>query len=98
MQVGINTSSVSHLKFNFEFADQKLKSIEKGFQIGSCKIIQSYRLSLSSLRLGQLLIGGHFNNYENRSDKPFFLAPSEVNVWGGIFVTVQQLVLKEIFS
>ena len=53
MQVGINTSSFSHLKFNFEFAGQKLKSIEKGFQIGSCKIIQSYRLSLSSLRLGQ---------------------------------------------
>ena len=60
MQVGINTSSFSHLKFNFEFADQKLKSIEKGFQIGSCKIIQSYRLSLSSLRLGQLLTLEHW--------------------------------------
>ena len=55
MQVGINKFSFSYLKFNFEFAGQKLKSIEKRFQIGSCKIIQSHRLSLSSLRLSQLL-------------------------------------------
>ena len=55
MQVGVNTFSFSYLKFNFEVDGQKLKSIEKCFQIGSCKIIQSYRLSFSSLRLGQLL-------------------------------------------
>ena len=35
MQVGINTFSFSYLKFNFEFNGQKLKSIEKRFQIAS---------------------------------------------------------------
>ena len=33
MQVGINTFSFSYLKFNFEVDGQKLKSIEKRFQI-----------------------------------------------------------------
>ena len=37
MQVGINTFSFSYLKFNFEVDGQKLKSIEKRFQIDFLK-------------------------------------------------------------
>ena len=42
MQVGMNTSSFSYLKFNFVFVGLKVKSIEKkSFQIGSCKFIRT---------------------------------------------------------
>ena len=37
MQVGINTFGLTFLNFNFKIAGQKLKSIEKHFQIASCK-------------------------------------------------------------
>ena len=33
MQVGVNTFSFSYVKFNFEIADQKRKTIEKYFSV-----------------------------------------------------------------